>query len=286
MQKTEKTPDNRVLTLPTHLSMPARLVFVRHGESQANLINRAMKKGIISDYPKGFSEIPDREIRLSPLGVAQAKLTGPWLSREYPDGFDVIYVSDHARAQETAGHLCLSAKWSDAQIRVDPLLGERNWGRFTSKDEAMRAEIMRLRMIDPLHAPMPDGETLLETRHRCRELLDRVTREFSGKRVLVISHGEYIEAIWSEILHLNTERQKEFFHSSAGDIKNCQVVEFSSCDPASGELSSRLRWVRSSCPQANLYRKWEHLNRKKFTPTELLREAERYPTLDVKAFER
>ena len=91
-------------------------------------------------------------------------------------------------------------------------------------DDERRLEAMQLRQRDPLHAPMPDGEPLLETRTRTRVLLERVVRENPGQRVLVSSHGEYIEALWSEIGHFSTEKQRDFFRSADGDIRNCQVV--------------------------------------------------------------
>lgn len=260
-------------------AMPARLVMIRHGESEANLINRAMKKGVIAQYPEGFCQTPDREIRLSAEGKKQALATGPWLRAQYPQGFDFVYTSDHTRAKETAAYVCQSAGWHDVQIRIDPLLGERNWGLFPSVDTERRDEIMRTRARDPLHNPMPDGETLLETRNRARELLDRCAREFGDKRVLVFSHGEYIEALWAEIAHMNTERQIDFFKSEQGNLRNCQVVEFSARDPGTDENVEKLRWVRSSCPQAAITGKWSQIERQSFTPEELLIQVERYPRL-------
>lgn len=262
------------------LEMPARLVFLRHGESDANRVQKAKKSGIIKEYPKGFSKIPDREIRLSRKGVEQAAVTGPWLKAQYPEGFDIIYVSDHIRAQETAAHLCRAAGWHDVLIRIDPQLGERNWGRFTEADETLRQEIMDLRKRDPLHVPMPDGETLLEARARSRILLERASREFSKKKVLIVSHGEFIESAWSEIAHLSTHQQLEFFHSDAGNIRNCQVVEFSAENPLTSEWRGKLRWVRSSCPHEKVEGVWSEISYRRYTPAELLKEVSRYPNLD------
>ena len=264
-------------------AMPKKLVMIRHGESQANLINRAIKNGIISEYPPGFAETPDREIRLSKNGVMQVEKTGPWLREQYPDGTRRPHRrihKDHARAMETVSHLCLQAGWENVEIRVDPLLGERNWGRFVEQDLETRNAIMKNRLRGPLHNPMPDGETLLDTRLRSRELLDRCAREFTDKRVLVVSHGEFIEALWAEIAHMNTERQLEFFHSDAGDIKNCQVVEFSSVDPKTDENTGKLRWVRSSCPQAEIFREWVPIERIKYKPADLLEKVGRFPRLE------
>lgn len=269
-QHTESSLDTE--SIQPYRAMPERLVMVRHGQSDANLINKAMRAGELNSYPEGFTDIPDREIRLTEQGREQARITGKWLNQEYYQGFDLIYTSDHTRAKETAALICQSAGWHDVRIRIDPLLGERNWGRFALSDDELRERIMNYRMRDPLHTPMPDGETLLETRHRSRELLDRAAREFSGLNVLVISHGEFIEALWSEIAHMNTERQLTFFHSPAGDIKNCQVVEF-------GSTERCLDSVRSSCPQAGINGEWEEIERISYSPLDLIEQVERYPNL-------
>jgi broad specificity phosphatase PhoE len=277
---TAQTTDISKVPIVLSMHMPFQLVMLRHGESEANLINRALKQGIISEYPPGFDKIPDREIRLSKEGRQQALKTGEWLRNEYSVGFDKIYVSDHTRAKETVGLVCKSAGWHNSEIRIDPLLGERNWGRFTQLSQTRREEIMNNRGRDPLHNPMPDGETLLETRHRSRELLDRCAREFTQQRILVISHGEFIEALWSEISHMNTERQINFFNSEAGNLRNCQVVEFSSIDPQTIEYTGKFQWVRSSCPQLRISSSWQKIERTKYLPEEILAQVERYPNLD------
>ena len=264
--------------LPT-LAMPDKLVMIRHGESEINVINRHLKHGNISEYPQAVLSIPDREFRLSALGRAQAETTGRWLQEAHPEGFDVIYVSDHVRARETAGLVCREAGWQDVSIRIDPQLGERNWGRFAFVDSERRQELLDLRRRDPLHAPMPDGETLLQTRTRTRVLLERITRENRGQRVLVFSHGEYIESLWAEVGHFSTEAQREFFSTPAGDIRNCQVVEFSSLNPMNCERRGQLRWVKSSCPHAGIAGEWSEFQYQKFSPEELLSTVERYPHL-------
>ncbi len=269
---------NQSPRLPT-LAMPDTLVLIRHGESEINVVNRALKRGAISEYPQAVLSTPDREFRLSANGRIQAEATGRWLKEAHPDGFDVVYVSDHVRARETAGLVCREAGWRDVSIRIDPQLGERNWGRFAFVDTERRREVMELRDRDPLHAPMPDGETLLQTRTRTRVLLERIARENREQRVLVFSHGEYIEALWAEVAHFSTEAQREFFTSPEGDIKNCQVVEFSSLNPLSGERRGQLRWARSSCPHAGVLGEWKEFQYQKFSPEELLSTVERYPHL-------
>lgn len=249
--------------------MPERLVFIRHGESELNVISRKLKKND-EEYPEFAKTTPDREFRLSKKGVDQAKVTGEWLKKEYPEGFDIIYVSDFVRAQETCALICQAAGWSDVPINVDPQIVERNWGVFNLKNSTRRKQLLALKKRDPLHFPMPHGETMLEIRTRTRVLLDRCARQFSGKKVLVVTHGEYIESIWSEIAHFRTETQKHFFESPEGDIKNCQVVEFKSGD-------RRLEEVRSSNPKLGTFGSWNKIDRQTLNPQELLDEVKKYP---------
>lgn len=273
------------LALPI-ATMPSRLTAVRHYDSDANLINRAIKAGHVKEYPAGFSEIPDREIRLCEAGRRKGPPTGQWLSKHYPERFDVIYVSDHTRAKESAGITLEAAQWSDVKVRIDPLLGERNWGRFAAMARDRQEQIMENRGRDPLHNPMPDGETLLETRHRAREFLARCAREFGGQRVLVFSHGEFIEALWAEIAHMSTEHQKEFFSSPQGNIRNGQVIEFARSNPETQTedpakpVARSLYWVRSSCPAQDIAGEWLKIDRRTYSPAELLEQAARYPQLD------
>lgn len=252
------------------MGMPKKLVLVRHGESEANIIQKLRKKDEHAQTPDAYMTTPDREVRLSNKGRMQTKKTGEFLKQEYPDGFDAIYVSDHTRAKETAALVCLHAGWKDAKIKVDPQFGERNWGNFHHLEFLKRSALLDLKKRDPLHTPLPDGETLLEARTRTRVLLERCARQYSGKKVLLFTHGEYIESIWSEISHMRTEQQVEFFNSPNGDIKNCQVVEFCS------DTNNKIVTVRSSNPNLNEFGTWQNLDKKTFSPEELLAEVEGY----------
>jgi broad specificity phosphatase PhoE len=252
------------------MGMPKNLIFVRHGESEANIIQKRAKKDQSYVYPKSYMTTPDREVRLSVLGREQTKKTGEYLAKTYPKGVDVVIVSDHTRAKETAALVCLAAGWSDVKIQVDPQVGERNWGNFHKQTPDARAEYFKSKHRDPLHTPINDGETLLEARTRTRVLLERCARQYQDKTVLVFTHGEYIECIWSEIAHMRTEEQVEFFSGPGGDIKNCQVVEFCS-------VKGKINKVRSSNPHLGEVGLWTALERKLFTPEELLAEVDKYP---------
>ena len=54
------------------MSMPDNLVFVRHGQSEANIVQKASKEGDNSYYTDDVMTVPDRSWRLTKLGIAQA----------------------------------------------------------------------------------------------------------------------------------------------------------------------------------------------------------------------
>lgn len=72
---------------------------------------------------------------------------------------------------------------------------------------------------------------------------------------------------------MRTETQRTFFASEAGDIKNCQVVEFQS--GANGKFSQ----VKSSNPDLSQFGSWTQINREDLTPEEILAEVSTYPNL-------
>lgn len=253
--------------------MPKNLVLMRHGESELNVMAKMMRKND-EEYPEEFQKTPDREYRLTDKGVEQAKIAGKYLKETY-NRFDIIYVSDFIRARETVAIACIAAGWDNVQIKIDPQLGERHWGRFNSLASKDRKELLELKKRDPLHFAMPDGETLLETRNRTRTFLDRCARQYGNKKVLVVTHGEYIESLWSEIAHLHTETQKDFFESHKGDIKNCQIIDFES-------KNGKFYTVSSSNAGLNIFGEKEVLEKTTYSPKEILKGVELYKKLGVK----
>lgn len=246
------------------MSMPKRLVLVRHGQSEANVVQKSRKVAGFKE-PELHRTTPDREIRLTDLGREQTVKTAEFLKKEYPLGVDSYYSSDHIRARETAALVCMKALWPEVKISIEHHFGERHWGNYNHEDDNKKDAIRLARDRDPLNSIMPNGETLGEARGRTRILLEKCARQHSGEVVIVFTHGEYIECVWSEIDHMRTEQQRSFFAGPGGDMKNCQIVEFES------ENGKFVRY-RSSNPHAGYVGEGINLEKKKFTPEEILKE--------------
>ena len=115
------------------MANPLRLVMIRHGQSEANIVQHAQKLGQKIDLEKKVEARADWRQRLSPKGKEQADKARRELSKIYGslDFFDSKYTSPFIRARETAA--ILSGEnchfW-----KIDDLLSERNWGIFGRVD--------------------------------------------------------------------------------------------------------------------------------------------------------
>ncbi len=115
--------------------MPEDLVLVRHGQSEANIVQKRFKRDPQAAAPDGFFDRHDSEMRLSPTGRAQARAAGDWLRRNGLGTFDLYYVSPHVRTVETAATLALGGEWV-----IDVRWRERDWGEFGVLNQVERAE--------------------------------------------------------------------------------------------------------------------------------------------------
>lgn len=263
-----------------------KLVLVRHGESEANIINKAMKTGLLDSVPENFSEILDREVRLSDFGVLQATKTGQFLDNEFPDGFTKIIASDHVRAKETAAIVLSEVNWPNKSVLIDPMVGERNWGSYHKQERDFQLELLARNKRDPLHLVMPEGESMLGARLRARLILNQLAME-GHDTVLIFSHGEFIEAMWAEIEKMHTQQQIAFFESPEGNVANCHVVEFSGVDAGQQLSLTREYATKRSCnPSKKEFVYWDYSNISKelLSIKTLMSLVNKYPKHDYKTF--
>src|SRR3989344_9370184 len=102
--------------------LPIDTIFVRHGQSEGNVANKASRKGDNTFFTPDFRERNSRAFRLTDKGIDQAKSAGEWLRANIQMPLDRFYVSDYIRAKETAVYLDLPrAEW-----RVEYQLRERD----------------------------------------------------------------------------------------------------------------------------------------------------------------
>lgn len=264
------------------MTMPRNLVLVRHGQSEANVIQKRDKAGDQRLFTEATMLVADRSWRLTEAGVAQAKTAGQWI-RENIDTFDRCITSPFVRTRETAATLGIpGASWEENRV-----VRERSWGEISPLPRAVFEEQYShnalLKRKDPLYWAPPAGESIAEVaENRVRNLLSTLHRESEHQNVLVVSHGDFM---WSTRLVLERWSDEEFLQNDKDPtmtIHNCSVVHYTRINPETGEVEPKIRWVRFAHPRRDPetgewhmhVQAWKSFERRYLTNEELLAKAE------------
>ena len=144
--------------------MPLQLVYETHAITTDN------EAGIATGWLPG---------RLSERGRETAAELG---ARRRNDGIAAVYVSDLARALETAR---IAFDGSGIPVHRDARLRECNYGRLNGSPN----EVQQPRRVDHIDVPWPGGESYRDVVARTAALLDDLVREWDGSRLLLIAHS-------------------------------------------------------------------------------------------------
>ena len=261
--------------------LPIDLVLIRHGQSEANLAKRRSEAGDHSTFTREFVERHSSSFHLTELGRKQAETTGHWLRSEFcrnPDlpGFDRYITSEYARARETAALLNLpKARWYR-----DVYLTERNWGDLDVCPENERGirfgNTMRQRLSQPFFWTPPNGESFLQLCLRIDRVLDTLHRECSDKRVIIVCHGEVMQAFKVRLERMSQDRFRELTFSRKREeiIFNGQIIHYTRKNPTSGDLSEHANWVRDIRPDqidpSKFFTGWREIKRPTYSNEDLL----------------
>ncbi len=256
------------------MAMPNTIVFVRHGQSEANLVQKVFKENPDAIAPEGFFDVHDSEIPLSSKGIEQAKTTGTWINQEFPDGFDRYYVSPHARTVETAGYLGINGTWVQ-----DDLWRERDWGEYGILTPAEREEKYEVATLlkeqNKWYWGPPGGESLATgVRLRLERRLDTLHRELPEKRMIVVAHGETIDVAQFILERMTPREWIERNKDHDFDVANCQYFEYTRLEPETQKQAKLIKWFRS----LNIWDpskswndgEWFEINHRKYSDEELL----------------
>lgn len=254
--------------------MPADLLIVRHGESEGNVESAKVKAGDPNAFAGEFQRRHSSLWRLTEKGTWQARLTGEWIRREFDSDFDGYFVSTYIRAIETALMLNLpKAEW-----RLLFQLRERDWGQLDHLSHLERtlkfsSEFER-RTIDGFYWAPPGGESMAQMcGDRLYGTLGTLHREFNGKQVIVVAHGDVARGYQILLERMSIERYIELERSTdpRDRIHNCQVIHYTRQVPGTDRLDRHFVAVRSLCPWdvSRSRNEWQPIERRKYTNDEL-----------------
>lgn len=230
------------------MTMPMRRVLVRHGQSEANVVQKELLTDIDPEVVAEIYSRPDWMQRLSPLGVEQARQAGDWIRREIGSlaSFDVVYASPFLRTFETA---CYAAGEEGIDLTPEDRIIERDWGLYgkLSKvdQERIYPDTYRNKNIDPLHARLNGGESIMDVFLRWRDMAGTLHREYPNGNVLMFTHGDYqMTDIYASERRL-PEEFVELMRDSNLDMMNCSVIDRTRRNPFDPEdIREKPSWVR------------------------------------------
>ena len=265
------------------MSMPVDLVFVRHGQSEANIIQKADKQSILHPGAARINDRPDWRQRLSAKGIQQAKIAKEWID-EYLGGvesFDGRYVSPFLRTRETAAYL---GGMDVGGWTVDDRVVERGWGVYGIVPRAeQRSQFpltSKLHELTPWYVRFDGGESMPDVYARFRDFQGTLHREQIDTRVIVVSHGDFINVARYGVERMLPEQWEALDRDARYTIRNCSVTHYSRVNPDDPtDVRDKIHWRRMIYPDAIQESpdggQWVELpGRQRYTGAELLKQIE------------
>lgn len=165
-----------------------KLYVARHTQAEHN------ERGVLN----GDSTVA---IHLTNHGLAQADQLGNKLAGE---SFEVVYVSQMARAQQTAE--AVNAH-HNAPVVVDARLNDVDTG-FEGRPMQEFLDAFHA-SADPWHARFHGGESIADVKVRVSAFLEEL-RNTHHESVLIVSHGTVLECIYGIIADVSFEEASSF----------------------------------------------------------------------------
>lgn len=236
------------------MGAPNNLVFVRHGQSEANVIQQADKEENSDlQLPDELYRRPDWMHRLTEKGVEQAQAAGKWLVEHVGPPelyFDALYCSQFIRARETASYLT----GPDVLWRPHNMIYERDWGVFGAVPRAEQAErfpyTAAMKKLAPLFVQLDGGEALASSVSlRMRSFKDTLFTKWDGKNVITVTHGDVMRVARFVFEEMLPEEWHEMDSDKSQDIGNCAIMWYTRTNPEdAGDVRPYLNWRRMIQP--------------------------------------
>jgi len=129
---------------------------------------------------------------------------------------DIIIASPMKRAQRTARAV---AERCGLEIVTDDRLREWDYGYYEGKSRF--TEGFAENKIEFGVRMGKSGESLMQLAHRVYSALDDIIKNYSGKNVLIVSHGGVCRVIETYFNDMTTEQFANWF------MDNCGLIEYS-----------------------------------------------------------
>ncbi len=165
---------------------PKRIVFVRHAESEGNIMSSRDGEFLVGKANHAFA--------LTKRGEQQARTTGAWLNARYT--FDSFYCSTFSRTLDT-----LVCMFPSANPSIDSRLNELWRGIWHTMPTAIIVQEYPyeegIREREGLfHYSAPGGQSGSDFELKIYSFLQQLRMDCSGQSVLVVTHGYWLLHLW------------------------------------------------------------------------------------------
>lgn len=187
---------------------------LRHGTSLAN------ERGIVvSTAAHGVAEWG-----LSPAGVAACRQLfsdAAWACPPFTAADTLVLTSDFRRARETADLLCELLGLAPARIEVG--LRERNFGGLELGSAKHYDDVWSRDERQPNHG-FAGSETTDSVAQRMLAVVERVESTESGKRVVLVSHGDPLQILETVLRGLPSYAHRRVPHLGNAELRRLVVA--------------------------------------------------------------
>jgi len=172
---------------------------LRHGESEANI-----RKIIVSLPQNGVAGFG-----LTPKGATQVVTSCRQNNLIAP----IIISSDFKRTRESAE---LAAHHYNTTYVLNHLLRERGFGAFELLSNSNYHAVWQ---HDMLGNELSGVETTASVAQRCNELITHLEQKYSGKDVLLVSHGDTLQIMQTIFKDMPPAKHRELAHFHPGELR-------------------------------------------------------------------
>lgn len=180
--------------------MKKKILLIRHGESEADILN----------VHEGRADFP-----LTSLGISQGQLLAAYLPKHY--SVEAVYCSTLKRAHSTAE---LVAKAFGLNVKATPTLMEFNNGLLAGLSYEQAEKLYPERHDLSPYESVYMQESKVEFRTRAQNAIGDILKEDNASTVAVVSHGGTINQIICSLLQLPVESNVAF---AMGDTAFCEI---------------------------------------------------------------
>lgn len=197
------------------MAWPKLLVFVRHAESEGNIRSIDQR----AEY-----DVSTHAYDLTPRGVKQAEITGKYLRDRFGE-FDIYYKSYYTRTKRT-----LEMMYPEVSVYEDSRLAEGQrgiWHTMTKEKVAERfpEEVMRKTREGLYHYRPWGGENWPDIELRVHSFLGTLNRDYEGKKVLCVVHGQWLIVLQKLIHHFSIEEAIERYKNKVYENASVTIYE-------------------------------------------------------------